>query len=51
MRWTTSLHARFVHAVELLGGHESTALSLSLSLSVSTLSFAATFRDVYNILT
>ncbi|MCD7456248.1 hypothetical protein HAX54_031029 [Datura stramonium] len=22
MRWTTSLHARFVHAVELLGGHE-----------------------------
>ncbi|XP_044335735.1 uncharacterized protein [Triticum aestivum] len=23
MRWTTTLHARFVHAVELLGGHES----------------------------
>ncbi|RWW12568.1 hypothetical protein GW17_00023762 [Ensete ventricosum] len=23
MRWTTSLHAHFVHAVELLGGHES----------------------------
>uniref|UniRef100_A0ACD5ZM29 Uncharacterized protein n=1 Tax=Avena sativa TaxID=4498 RepID=A0ACD5ZM29_AVESA len=22
MRWTTSLHSRFVHAVELLGGHE-----------------------------
>ncbi|KAK4752632.1 hypothetical protein SAY87_021430 [Trapa incisa] len=22
IRWTTSLHARFVHAVELLGGHE-----------------------------
>ncbi|CAK9318015.1 unnamed protein product [Citrullus colocynthis] len=22
MRWTTSLHARFVHAVEHLGGHE-----------------------------
>ncbi|CAM0948315.1 unnamed protein product [Alopecurus aequalis] len=22
MRWTTMLHARFVHAVELLGGHE-----------------------------
>ncbi|PUZ51505.1 hypothetical protein GQ55_6G193100 [Panicum hallii var. hallii] len=22
MRWTSSLHARFVHAVELLGGHE-----------------------------
>lgn len=25
MRWTSSLHARFVHAVELLGGHESNA--------------------------
>ncbi|RRT77666.1 hypothetical protein B296_00000847 [Ensete ventricosum] len=24
MRWTSSLHARFVHAIELLGGHEST---------------------------
>jgi hypothetical protein len=23
MRWTTTLHNRFVHAVELLGGHES----------------------------
>lgn len=23
MQWTTILHARFVHAVELLGGHES----------------------------
>ena len=23
MRWTSSLHAHFVHAVELLGGHES----------------------------
>jgi hypothetical protein len=23
MRWTTALHARFVHAVQLLGGHES----------------------------
>lgn len=23
MRWTTNLHNRFVHAVELLGGHES----------------------------
>lgn len=26
MRWTTSLHARFVHAVEHLGGHESKLL-------------------------
>lgn len=23
MRWTTALHARFVHVVQLLGGHES----------------------------
>lgn len=30
MRWTTTLHARFVHAVELLGGHES-KLSFFLS--------------------
>jgi SHAQKYF class myb-like DNA-binding protein len=27
MRWTTSLHSRFVHAVELLGGHESMCCS------------------------
>ena len=26
MRWTSSLHARFVHAVELLGGHERESL-------------------------
>lgn len=26
MRWTSSLHAQFVHAVELLGGHESNKL-------------------------
>lgn len=31
MRWTSTLHARFVHAVELLGGHES-KLPISLSL-------------------
>lgn len=29
MRWTSTLHARFVHAVELLGGHESTCLPSS----------------------
>jgi len=28
MRWTSSLHNRFVHAVELLGGHESESLFL-----------------------
>jgi hypothetical protein len=32
MRWTTSLHARFVHAVELLGGHESTRSTPTLPL-------------------
>lgn len=26
MRWTTTLHARFVHVVQLLGGHESVFL-------------------------
>lgn len=31
MRWTTSLHARFVHAVELLGGHESTRRAICSS--------------------
>lgn len=29
MRWTTTLHARFVHAVELLGGHESKYIYLT----------------------
>jgi hypothetical protein len=33
MRWTTSLHARFVHAVELLGGHESTYAPLAPCLA------------------
>ncbi len=32
MRWTTNLHQHFVHAVDLLGGHERNSLSLSLSL-------------------
>nr|CAB3498596.1 unnamed protein product [Digitaria exilis] len=27
MRWTTALHAHFVHAVELLGGHENVSNS------------------------
>jgi hypothetical protein len=42
MRWTTALHAHFVHAVELLGGHESTfenapAVSSSCGAAASTL--------------
>jgi hypothetical protein len=37
MRWTTSLHARFVHAVELLGGHESTyAVRAACMLTTTT---------------
>lgn len=32
MRWTSSLHARFIHAVELLGGHESTYIYIYLHL-------------------
>ena len=35
MRWTTSLHARFVHAVEHLGGHESKQQTLFLFRSLS----------------
>lgn len=31
MRWTSTLHARFVHAVELLGGHESKYANQTLS--------------------
>ncbi|XP_073106320.1 probable transcription factor KAN2 isoform X7 [Elaeis guineensis] len=34
MRWTTTLHARFVHAVELLGGHESMISLLSTFLEI-----------------
>ncbi|KAL0914642.1 hypothetical protein M5K25_015007 [Dendrobium thyrsiflorum] len=32
MRWTKSLHARFIHAVELLGGHERATPKLVLDL-------------------
>ncbi|KAJ8498495.1 hypothetical protein OPV22_009047 [Ensete ventricosum] len=32
MRWTSSLHARFVHAIELLGGHERATPKLILEL-------------------
>jgi SHAQKYF class myb-like DNA-binding protein len=36
MRWTTTLHARFVHAVELLGGHESTSKLISPDQSIKS---------------
>ncbi|KAH0458029.1 hypothetical protein IEQ34_013344 [Dendrobium chrysotoxum] len=32
MKWTKSLHARFIHAVELLGGHERATPKLVLEL-------------------
>lgn len=34
MRWTTTLHAHFVHAVQLLGGHESKILHNLKYLSI-----------------
>ena len=37
MRWTSTLHARFVHAVELLGGHESKHSSFFFLVSSSFL--------------
>lgn len=36
MRWTTTLHAHFVHAVELLGGHESKCTKSQLTLKIVT---------------
>ena len=36
MRWTSSLHTRFVHAVELLGGHERKSLSSPAGLLLRT---------------
>ncbi|KAG0547445.1 hypothetical protein BDA96_01G080800 [Sorghum bicolor] len=41
MRWTTALHARFVHAVELLGGHErATPKSVMELMNVKDLTLA-----------
>ena len=34
MRWTSTLHAHFVHAVQLLGGHESKCLFFFLFSSI-----------------
>ena len=39
MRWTTTLHAHFVHAVQLLGGHESNSTTKPITLNTSKLSF------------
>lgn len=38
MRWTTCLHARFVRAVKLLGGHESKPLQTSKLISLDLIS-------------
>ncbi|THU44538.1 hypothetical protein C4D60_Mb02t08440 [Musa balbisiana] len=41
MRWTSSLHARFVHAVDLLGGHErATPKSILELMNVKDLTLA-----------
>ncbi|KAE8125881.1 hypothetical protein FH972_020649 [Carpinus fangiana] len=49
MRWTTSLHARFVHAVELLGGHErATPKSVLELMDVKDLTLAHMYRTVKN---
>lgn len=37
MRWTSTLHSHFVHAVDLLGGHQSTHIYI-LILSLSYIS-------------
>lgn len=50
MRWTSTLHGRFIHAVELLGGHESKASSLSLFLSCVCEFFCALFKFVVSML-
>lgn len=39
MRWTTTLHAHFVHAVQLLGGHESMSKTNSRLFSHLYLNF------------
>ena len=42
MRWTSTLHARFVHAVELLGGHESKDFIFS-NIDICSLTFSIFF--------
>ncbi|GJN03551.1 hypothetical protein PR202_ga21007 [Eleusine coracana subsp. coracana] len=47
MRWTSTLHARFVHAVELLGGHErATPKSVLELMDVKDLTLAHMYRTV-----
>lgn len=46
MRWTSTLHARFVHAVELLGGHESMFTFSFSSLYINSMSYYKTITMV-----
>jgi len=51
MRWTSSLHNRFVHAVQLLGGHESESLFSSfLHRYVCVCEFCSVFEDSLTII-
>lgn len=51
MRWTSSLHARFVHAVELLGGHESIKLIFNfLSNCYNIYFFGVKFMSSYSLI-
>ncbi|KAI7744836.1 hypothetical protein M8C21_018228, partial [Ambrosia artemisiifolia] len=51
MRWTTTLHARFVHAVDLLGGHESISLAFYSSMTnVAVMSLGATPKAVLELM-
>lgn len=47
MRWTSTLHARFVHAVELLGGHESMIHCFSCFSQGLLFSFLFIFIDCF----
>lgn len=47
MRWTTTLHARFVHAVELLGGHESNFIYFTTQLYIPPLIFLISLIYLY----
>ena len=39
MRWTSTLHAHFVHAVQLLGGHESESSYILQIMNLDCVSF------------
>jgi hypothetical protein len=47
MRWTTALHAHFVHAVELLGGHESMLNSEHQLISATVLTYSSGYLNSF----